>query len=231
MKKLPRNVFTTCPKEEASQVVPNDEFNIYTFKDLDITLLLIVKHAITMEDIAKAAKCASLDSYYITKLGGDGTRLMMSELPIKDDIVIHKKIVPVLSREYKIFNEVTGQEVMIVKGEITFADVNKAVKCTKIPQLEVYFTEARNDKKLIEINFPIRNDIVIRKIKRTVPRGAPEVFHVCESTSIAPVKKSVKKVVPTPLVVKVSAKRKLIRSAIKGLQAAIEALNELEAII
>jgi len=306
MENLPRNVFTTCPKEETSRaIVPKNEFNIYAFKGLDLTLIMIAKPSITMDDIVKAAKCVALESYFITKLGSDA-RLMMSELPIKDDIVIHKKTAHELFKEYKIFDETTGMEVMIVKGEITIEDMQKAVKCTKIPLSESYVTLARSGVKLDTTHFPMANDIVIRRKKIPVavsaaeteykifdyvsgrelmivkgaititdtkkavkcarihpteayftkssstvkligadfpircnivihkekkPKRAPEVFHICESTSVAPVRKSLKKVSPVQPVVKVSAKRKLIKAAIKGLQHAIEALNELEAII
>lgn len=232
MSRLPRNVFTTCPKEEASRVVvPQNEFKIFSEKD-GLTTLMIVKGEITYEDIGKAVKCAKLTSFYVTKVGSS-TPLTLGNLPIKENVVIRdSKNMPVPSaeKEYKIFDGVSGRELMIVKGAITIADTQKAVKCAGIDKFEAYTTKVGSVKKLTGADYPAKFDINVWQNKKPLVKRTPEVFHVCESTSIAPTRKPVKKVVPeTP--VKVSAKRKFIKAAIKGLQAAIDSLSELEKII
>ena len=230
---LPRNVFTTCSKKETSRIiVPKDEFKIYNgAKVFGPDVLMIVKGAITFEHIEKAAKCGNYERYYITKMTDD-VPLFFNDLPIKHNIIIKPSKVkpPKVDVEYKIFDGPSGRELMICKNKIIIDDAKKAVKCAGLKPFEVYATMTGSTTvKLTGGNYPVYHDIVIWKIK-SIPKRKPEVFHICESTSVAPVRTPVKKIVPTPVLFKVSAKRKLIKAAIKGLQHAIEALYQLEAI-
>jgi hypothetical protein len=140
--------------------------------------------------------------------------------------------IPVVEKEYKIFDGASGRELMIVKGAITIDDARKAVKCAGLNKFEAFATKSGDVVKLTGADYPAKFDIVVWKERSTLPtKRTPEVFHVCESTSVAPTRKPVKKVVPATPAVKVSAKRKFIKAAIKGLQAAIDSLSELEKII
>jgi hypothetical protein len=189
MATLPRNVFTTCPKEETRRVVvPKVEYRIYNgSKVFGPEILMVVEGEITLEHIKKAAKCGNFEKYYVTKTT-DNVELYPSDLPIKANLIIEPE--KIVEREYTIFDGASGRALMIVKDAIKIDDVKKAVKCAGIDKFEAYATMAGTTVRLTGGNYPVQFHVSVWSEKPYLKR-TPEVFHICESTSVAPVKKTV----------------------------------------
>jgi hypothetical protein len=140
---------------------------------------------------------------------------------------------PVVSNtEYKIYGP-TGSELMVVKNAITLENVKKAAKCAKLKHFSV--RKVLSTVKLEMRDFPIKSNLVIMayvELPSVVSKSKrkPYVFHVCEQTSVAPAPrktphKSAKKVVSKPITL---TNKRLIRTAIEGMTAALNAMKKLE---
>jgi hypothetical protein len=183
--------------------------------------------------VQKAAKCIKLKSFTIRKYGlvwnDDSALLSAADFPIKANLTLKKFVpsIPILipTIEYAIIRSSDNSVIQIERGGITKVSLDRAAKCAGIKRN--YTASKYKAGKALVVN----NDTMFKHnvfIRRAITKHDP-VFHICESTSVTPVKKSKSLPIVEPL--KQSAKQKLINVAIEGLQHAITALKNLEKII
>jgi hypothetical protein len=191
MANLPRNVFTTCPKEEARRepVVTNVEYKIFGQFNGTTNMsspLMIVKGEITLDHVRKAAKCAKLTSFVVRKLASD---TLIESFPIKCNVVIEipkqkpkEIVVAPVANEYKIYRSTDKKLLGVCKGVVTFTAIEHAAKCAGFKKFTVY-RQATGTPIECTTSSLFKHDIYLREKRK------PYVYNVCESTSVAPVRK------------------------------------------
>jgi hypothetical protein len=236
---LPRNVFTTCAKDREQVPVPKVEFKILGEGG---QLLMVVENQVTFADVVKAAKCAKLKSVTIRK-HGFSTYFKEKDFPVKCSLVIEYQYrrlkfdsIPESLAEYAMIRSSDELLIQVAIGGITKEMLDKAAICAGLGKNYTASKYKVGKPLTLNNNAVFKHDVFLRK--KSTKHGDP-VFHICESTSVAPIKKSkssakLPSVMRPPIVVessKQSAKQKLINVAIEGLQHAITALKNLEKII
>ena len=234
MSSLPRNVFTTCPEVASARksIAKPDEYTIRSNDGIEVKELAIIKGQITLDDVKKASKCAKINPFVVTLLGSS-TTLNIKDFPIKANLVIKKpKVMSLLTNistpvmrqpEYGIYNGINNV-VLLCKNGIAKSDIEKAAKCARLTNYVV----TKNARGLVS---PLKIDgntfLKCNIYFREAPVRKPQVFHVCEQTTVAPVRNTTPTVAVLPITNNAS-KRKLIKDAIAGLNGAITALKALE---
>jgi hypothetical protein len=132
----------------------------------------------------------------------------------------------VSSDEYSICRA-DGEILRICRGMITYEDVIKAAKCAKINgDFRIYTQRScAAQYALSQGDFPIKKKLYISKYmpRRSSSVRRTQVFSVCETTTVAPVRP------PTPPAPsqKNAGKKKLLNTTISALKMAISSLEEL----
>ena len=156
---LPRNVFSTCPETNARRKV--ESTNEYKIFDESGRELMIVKNSINTTDIAKAAKCAKLKTYIITRVRSS-KRILPIEFPVKCDVVLRKITLKV--PEFKIYQASNEKLLMDVKGPIKKAHLDKAANCAGFGVKYTSWKYAMGTPKLVVTNSSeFKHDVYIRK--------------------------------------------------------------------
>jgi hypothetical protein len=201
-----------CPKQSS---VPINEYKIFGPNGRE---LMIVKGPIKIEDVRKAAVCAKISPFSAFRNGSIG-KLMIMDFPVASDIVITPLAAisnPLI--KYSVFRGSDKKLLNVVGDVITKEVMDKAAKCAGFTKGYMAF-----DKNGIEFKTDASVRIKCDVYLREKPTRKPQVFNVCESTSVAPVKKPVKSTA--------ISKQKLIKDAIKGLESASLSLRKLEKLI
>jgi len=202
----------------------------------DTKLIQVVKGGITKSRLDEAAAEAGFGKEYTIEYNKhvEKSSNISPAIVIKADVYLRRDYtnyvqvfnvsdkIPTMQpksveREFKIFDE-NGRELMVVKGSISANDAHKSIKCAGFKGGEGYITKKGSSIMLKGSDFPIQCDLVV--MKKMPAQVRDPIFHICESTSIPPVKKPVAKIEKSNK----NAKQKLIKSA-------IDALCKLERII
>jgi len=229
---LPRNVFTTCAKDREQVPVPKVEFRILGEGG---QLLMVVENQVTFADVQKAAKCAKTNPFVVRK-HGFSTYYNENNFPLKANLVIEKFVqIPESLAEYAMIRSSDELLIQVAIGGITKEMLDKAAICAGLGKNYTASKYKVGKPLTLNNNAVFKHDVFLRK--KSTKHGDP-VFHICESTSVAPKKSKPSAKLPSvmrpPIVVgpsNQSAKQKLINVAIEGLQHAITALKNLEKII
>lgn len=103
------------------------------------------------------------------------------------------------SDEYTIRKMSDGEVLRVCKGQITMDDLLKAAKCAKLKTIRAYkYSTGTGSGMLKSTDFPIKKDVYITQAKKSRKKSTrTQVFHVCESTSVPPVRTPVRTPAPT----------------------------------
>jgi len=105
----------------------------------------------------------------------------------------------------------TGELLRVCTGQITIDDIVKAAKCAKLDSVRAYKSSTGSAGVMLEtFDFPIKKNVYITRAMKPAKKSTrTQVFNVCESTSVLPVRTSS----PTRNVGSVSNEFKIVQSS------------------
>lgn len=164
---LPRNVFSTCPKANRVVAEPNE----FSIKTISGTTLMIVKNAITLDHVKKAAKCAKFKQFVLTRPYST-VRIIDTQFPIKCNLIIHeiiRAVVPsvpeprmISIKEHKIFGP-DCTVIQVVKGGIEKKHLDKAAKCAGLKDYKISLYP-KSGKMSVSSDMKLTHNVYLRKV-------------------------------------------------------------------